>query len=258
MIIQVWHSRDFDFQNELYIPIKNSNFFSDHTFIFPHDDVNIDSRESLKMADIFLIETTRAATWLGIEIGFASTYNKKIVCIHKKWCHVSTSLQKLSDACIEYANSDYMIQKIWEYIQSKYSKIEKQKIYIGCALTYASPEFRDSIALFKDWLRSQYDVLDFTGVLDGWTILSTEIYAHNRRCVLNSDLFIAECSYPSTGLGYEIATAIENNKKILLIAHQDALVTRMILWIPEDQAKMVRYNDLEDIFPIVSQMFPHG
>ncbi len=134
----------------------------------------------------------------------------------------------------------------------------KNKIYVGCALTHASPEFRDSIALFKDRLRSSYDVLDFTGVLDSWTILSTEIYTHNRRCVINSDLFIAECSYPSTGLWYEIATAIENNKKILLIAHQDALVTRMILWIPEDKAKMVRYNYLDDIFPIVSQMFPHG
>lgn len=136
--------------------------------------------------------------------------------------------------------------------------MKKNKIYVGCALTHASQEFRDSIALFKDWLRSQYDVLDFTGILDGGTILSTDIYAYDRSCVLDSDLFIAECSYPSTGLGYEIATAVENNKKILLIAHQDALVTRMILWIPEDKAKMVRYNDLDDIIPIVSQMFPHG
>jgi hypothetical protein len=59
-------------------------------------------------------------------------------------------------------------------------------------------------------------------------------------------------------LGYEIATAIENNKKLLLIAHRDALVTRMILGIPEHKAKMVRYNNLDDIFPIVSQMFFHG
>lgn len=134
----------------------------------------------------------------------------------------------------------------------------KNKIYVGCALTHASQDFRDSISIFKDWLRANYEVLDFTGVLDGWTILSTDIYTHDRHCVINSDLFIAECSYPSTGLGYEIATAIENNKKLLLIAHRDALVTRMILGIPEHKAKMVRYNNLDDIFPIVSQMFFHG
>lgn len=250
MIIQIWHSRNSDFADEFYAPMKSAEFYSEHTFIFPHDGMNVDSRESLKWVDLFIAEVSQPATGLGIEIGFASMYGKRILCIYKKWTQPSNSLKQLTDAFLEYDNSLDLVQKISQFL--------KNKIYVGCALTHASQDFRDSISIFKEWLRVNYEVLDFTGVLDGWTILSTDIYTHDRHCVINSDLFIAECSYPSTGLGYEIATAIENNKKLLLIAHRDALVTRMILGIPEHKAKMVRYNNLDDIFPIVSQMFFHG
>lgn len=74
-----------------------------------------------------------------------------------------------------------------------------------------------------------------------------KIYSHTLDCIHQCDIFLAECSYPSTGLGYEIALAIQENKKIILIAHQDAKVTRMILGIPPEKATFLRYQELTEI-----------
>jgi 2'-deoxynucleoside 5'-phosphate N-hydrolase len=74
-----------------------------------------------------------------------------------------------------------------------------------------------------------------------------KIYNHTLDCVEQCDVFVGECSHPSTGLGYEIALAVQKNKKILLIAHQDAKVTRMILGIPPEKAVFLRYQELKEI-----------
>lgn len=118
MIIQVWHARDSDYQNELYIPIKESGFFTEHTWIFPHDGVIVDSRESLKTIDLFIVEVSTPATWLGIEIGLASAYGKKILCISKKWSKIANSLKYVTDDFLEYENMDDMVVKISDFLKS--------------------------------------------------------------------------------------------------------------------------------------------
>ncbi|MBP9811807.1 hypothetical protein KBC86_00380 [Candidatus Gracilibacteria bacterium] len=112
MIIQLGHARNSDFQNELYIPIKQASFFPEHTFIFPHDEVELDSRESLKSIDIFIAEVSIPATGLGIEIGFASAYGKRILCVYKKGSKVSASLKKVTENYVEYDNVDDMVNKV--------------------------------------------------------------------------------------------------------------------------------------------------
>ena len=85
MIIQLWHARNSDFQNELYIPIKQASFFP---------------------------EVSTPATGLGIEIGFASAYGKRILCVYKKWSKISTSLKKVTENYVEYDNVDDMVNKV--------------------------------------------------------------------------------------------------------------------------------------------------
>jgi hypothetical protein len=118
MIIQVWHSRDSDFLTELYEPIKQAPFFSEHTFIFPHDDSVVDSRESLKNIDLFVAEVSYPATGLGIEIGLARAYGKQILCISKKWVKVSSSLKYMTDDFLEYMDSNHLIKQIWNYLKN--------------------------------------------------------------------------------------------------------------------------------------------
>ncbi len=246
MIIQLWHARDSDFQAELYAPLKGSSFFHEHEWILPHDWEEVNSRESLKAVDIFIADVSHPATGLGIELGFASLYSKRILCIYKKWNKVSSSLKYITEDFLEYENQEDMISKIEEYISQNIHTTQK-KIYVWCALTHASPEFREEIRGFKDSLRSMCHVLDYTGVIDSGTITAEDIYQHDRWCVIDCDVFVAECSYPSTGLGYEIATAVEHHKKILLIAREDAVVTRMILGIPPEKAEFFRYQTIEQV-----------
>ncbi len=245
MIIQIWHSRKSEYQKELYEPIKKASFFREHTFIFPHDGVNIDSRKSLKTVDLFIVEVSHPSTGLGIEIGLASSYGKRILCVSKKWSQISSSLSLVTEDYIEYDEIDYMVHQIGLFIEKIRRRIPK--IYVWCALTHATLEFRQQISDFKNSLRERFEILDFVGVTDGWTISPQEIYAHDRNCVLDADILVAECSYPSTGLGYEIATAIDHGKKVILIAHQDALVTRMILGIPHDKAAVMRYRNINEV-----------
>jgi len=255
MIIQFWHARDSDFQNEFYNPLKGSSLFTEHEWLLPHDGVtSYNSRESLKTVDLFIAEVSHPATGLGIELGFASLYGKRILCIYKKWNKISSSLKYITENFIEYEGKEDMISKIEEYI-SQNIWISQKKIYIWCALTHASPEFREEIALFKDSLRTEFDILDFTWVVDGWVKSATEIYEHDRWCVIDCDIFVAECSYPSTGLGYEIATAVEHHKNILLIAREDVVVTRMILGIPPEKAVFLRYESLEQVNAYIRQHY---
>lgn len=112
MIIQLWHARNSDFHNELYNPIKESILYSEHTWIFPHDEFELDSRESLKSIDLFIAEVSTPATGLGIEIGFASAYGKRILCVYKKWSKISASLKKVTENYVEYDNVDDMVNKV--------------------------------------------------------------------------------------------------------------------------------------------------
>lgn len=126
----------------------------------------------------------------------------------------------------------------------------KRKIYVWCSLTFASDAYRKTIEDFKNKLRKKYELLDFIGLGNG---SAPEVYEYDRNCVLGSDILIAECSYPSTGLWYEIATAIEHHKTVFLIAHKDAVVTRMILWIPEEKAMFIRYESLDEIIEYIEK-----
>jgi hypothetical protein len=105
----------------------------------------------------------------------------------------------------------------------------KIKVYVGCALTHASDNFKKEIEIFKNYLRTMkgVEVLDFFGLGENTPV---GVYEHDiHNCVKEADLFIAECSYPSTGLGWEIGTAVEKYQKhVLAVARDDAKITRLV------------------------------
>jgi hypothetical protein len=84
MHIQVSHSRHYAFQEELYDPLKKAQFFSEHTWIFPHDGVDVDSKVTLRSVDLLIAEVSSPTTGNAMEIGMASAYGKRILCIYKK------------------------------------------------------------------------------------------------------------------------------------------------------------------------------
>jgi len=111
------------------------------------------------------------------------------------------------------------------------------KVYVGCGLTHAPEIYRQEIALFKSELRKQkwITVLDFitnnsiSEKPDPHLIYCNDIH----DCVGTADAFIADLTHPSTGLGWELGTAIE--KHILptfMCAHENAKVSYLPVGAP--------------------------
>lgn len=126
----------------------------------------------------------------------------------------------------------------------------KKKIYIGCSLTHATEEFKSGIELLKNKLRSDYEILDFLGLTKG---TPQDVYKWDINNVRTCDLFIADCTYPSTGLGMEIGAAIENDKPTLIVAHEDAKVTRIVLGITHPKFTFHRYNDPMEVAELIKE-----
>ena len=126
----------------------------------------------------------------------------------------------------------------------------KKKIYIGCALTHAPEEFRIAISELKDKLRQDYEILDFIGLEKG---TAEDVFEWDTKCVRSCDLLVADCTHPAIGLGIEIGVAIENNKPMLLVAHKDAKIGRMILGITHPKFSFHRYNDSLEVVTFIKE-----
>lgn len=126
------------------------------------------------------------------------------------------------------------------------------KIYLAHSLTQAPEEFKTEMIKLRELLKTKYEVLIFKGLIDG---TPEDVYRHDVQCVKDCDLLLAEVSYPAIGLGFEIATAINQSKKILAVAKKDAKVSRLVLGIKETNYSFKRYNKIEEILEIIKKLF---
>lgn len=128
--------------------------------------------------------------------------------------------------------------------------MKKKKLYVGCAINNLSPEnkvtFLKQIADLKDSLRDHFEVLDFVG--DSSAPIEV-IYTHDiHNCVGQADCMLAICDHPSTGLGYELGTALEKHDiPVLAVAHKDSSVTRLVQGITGRKFKFARYEDFREV-----------
>lgn len=128
----------------------------------------------------------------------------------------------------------------------------KPKLYVGCSLTYATEEFRLSIINLKKSLENDFEILEFLGLVDG---TSKQVFEHDAKCVLGSDLFVAICDYPSLGLGVELGIAFQANKKTLVLSRQGVKVSRMVLGMESQNVKFDHYKDDVDLPAIIRRYF---
>lgn len=110
MKIYVGHSRDFDYMNELYLPIINSNISEKAEFILPHlSNKTFNSGDVIEEADLFIAEISIPSLGLGIEIGRAEMQNKKILCIHKENAQIPSSIKYVNVELLAYRDTEDMI-----------------------------------------------------------------------------------------------------------------------------------------------------
>ncbi|MFC1721559.1 hypothetical protein ACFL0Z_01450 [Patescibacteria group bacterium] len=115
MKIYISHSKDFDFQNELYQPIRTSALNTDHEITLPHEDSNsrhFNSKEYLPQCDLMIAEVSYPTTGTGIELGWADAFEIPIICLHKKDVKPPGSTRVVCKKFIEYDSAKELIDKI--------------------------------------------------------------------------------------------------------------------------------------------------
>ena len=116
MNIYICHSRNFDFKNELYAPIRSSELNAKHNFIFPNEDAEtpFNSKELLfnKGCDLVIAEVSYPSTGQGIELGWANILEIPIVCLYKDGTTPARSLSAVSSKLLMYTSTENMIEDI--------------------------------------------------------------------------------------------------------------------------------------------------
>ncbi len=108
------------------------------------------------------------------------------------------------------------------------------KIYFSCSLT-GGREFEEVYGLIVDHLISRgYEVLTAhlarPEVMEVEKVVNAnEVYRRDIEWINHCDIFIAEVSTPSHGVGYEIAYALGLGKPVLCCYKQGVVVSKMIV-----------------------------
>ena len=114
MNIYISHSSGYDYENELYKPIKESELSNTHRFFLPHesDNVGVDAKDELKRTDILVAEASHPSTGQGIELGQASAAGVPIVCFYRTGAKFSSSLRFVTGEIIEYSDAQDFLAKL--------------------------------------------------------------------------------------------------------------------------------------------------
>lgn len=119
MKIYVAHSKQINYIDELYKPLRNDMFFNNHKLILPHENnqENTNTRDFYKSIDVLIAECSKPATGLGIELAWAYDDNKPIYCFVKKKEKISNSIKAITNNIFEYTDELDLINQIKERIK---------------------------------------------------------------------------------------------------------------------------------------------
>ncbi len=93
MKIFVSHSSNYDFEKELYAPLRESDLNNKQEIILPHEDgQDIITKDIIKDCSLVVAEVSCPSTGQGIELGWADMFNVPIVCMHKEGIEPSSSV----------------------------------------------------------------------------------------------------------------------------------------------------------------------
>ena len=126
--------------------------------------------------------------------------------------------------------------------------------YLATALTTLTSEQRgrvDSVSdiaelVCQDLGIELYQPRNATDPVNHPEVSSEEVFSLDKERVLSSDLVIHVADYASTGSGEELDFALNALIPIVLIAHGESKVSRMVTGIPGFKLT-VKYHDLDDL-----------
>ena len=113
MKIFVAHSSKFDYDDKLYIPLRESKLAETNTFIFPHGRGAIwNTKNDIQKADVVVAEVSLPSTGVGIELGWADGANVPIILIHERGIPEPPFTKFVTSTVIEYGGGDDLIAKL--------------------------------------------------------------------------------------------------------------------------------------------------
>lgn len=114
MKIYVAHSMKYDYKEELYKPLRNSDLNNEIEIILPHENSEqvFNSREELNKVDYMLAEVSIPSVGVGIEIGWADSRNIPIILLHKSEIKISDAVKSVATHIVEYSSGQDLIDKI--------------------------------------------------------------------------------------------------------------------------------------------------
>jgi hypothetical protein len=121
MNIYISHSGAYDYEKELYTPVKQSELAEIHQFFLPHEPENLDTdaKIELKKTDVLVAEASLPSTGQGIELAQAEAADVPIVCFFKTGSRPSSSLRFVTSKIIEYSDmNDFFVK-----LQAELSKL---------------------------------------------------------------------------------------------------------------------------------------
>lgn len=127
-------------------------------------------------------------------------------------------------------------------------------LYIGMALTHAPEAFKIfGQDLIDEFERRDITLLKFVGLTGSDEIT---VYERDREYTEKADLTVFICDQPSIGLGMEIVFRFFSAKSMLLCAHKEARVTRMVLgFCQKEKVPLHRYQTKGDLIKAIEKQF---
>lgn len=113
------HSTSFDFKNELYSPIRNSDLNTKYQFILPHEtsDTLFNSKQLIKTFDYVFAEVSYPSTGLGIELGWADSFGIPIIAFYRVENKISSTIAGITELVFEYNDSMDLVLKMKKVLE---------------------------------------------------------------------------------------------------------------------------------------------
>lgn len=113
MRIFVAHSSNYDFVNELYLPLRKSELNKKHDIFLPQEKGReVITVDIIRNSDVVIAEVSYPSTGQGIELGWSNIFKIPIICFFQEGRKYSTAINKLTKKIIQYKNSKDLIDKI--------------------------------------------------------------------------------------------------------------------------------------------------
>ncbi len=130
---------------------------------------------------------------------------------------------------------------------------EKIKIYYAAAMLGDRSNLNDNKVIFKGLEKLGYQMLTKFVIEDELDINKGrklgDIFKRDIDHLNETDVLIADISYPSTGVGFEIAYALLKNKYVIAICRKDRVdkASALIRGINWEKFNLVIYSNPEQI-----------